>query len=260
MELIPLASGSRGNSYLIRSGKTTVLIDAGLSAKQLCMRLRDSGVEPESIDALFITHEHVDHIGGARVFSKQFAVPVFMNAACYAAACIPCKLEALQNIHLFDTGLLFEFQDIMIHPLSVSHDTSDPVCFTVSNGNISLGVITDLGKVSTLIHTHAKRLDALVLESNHDLNMLKTNTRYPEKVKQRIRSNRGHLSNIQAAEFARDIILHGKLRFLMLAHLSEQNNTVEQCTRTFTEIFTPHDIDLPFSFARQDVSGPKISL
>jgi phosphoribosyl 1,2-cyclic phosphodiesterase len=260
MELIPLASGSKGNSYLVLSGRTSILIDAGLSAKQLCLRLAISGIQPETIDAIFVTHEHADHIAGVRVFSKQFDIPVFMNAACFAAAHHHYKLEEIRNLHLFETGVSVEYQDVILHPLSVSHDTSDPICFTLDNGKTSLGIFTDLGKISTLIQTHARQLDALILESNHDPLMLKMNSRYPEKVKQRIRSNRGHLSNIQAAEFARDIILQGKLHFLMLAHLSEQNNTEEQCIRTFSDIFSPHHIDLPLSFARQDAPGPKIIL
>ncbi len=260
MYVIPLASGSKGNSYLVHAKKTTILIDAGISAKQLCIRLENIGTKPETISALFITHEHTDHISGARVFAKKYHLPVFMNTPCFESANEKYKLEEIPDIRLFDTGYLIEYQDFIIHPVSVSHDTSDPVCFSISDGKKSLGIVTDLGKVSTLIRRQAMQMDALILESNHDIRMLKMNTSYPEKVKQRIRSNRGHLSNCQAAEFARDIILNGKLRHLMLAHLSEKNNSETASKNTFSRIFRGSGIDLPFSFAKQDITGPKITL
>lgn len=260
MLIIPLASGSKGNSYLLESGHTRILVDAGLSAKQLSLRLASVDIEPSSVNAIFISHEHGDHIRGARVFSKKFRLPVYMNTACFETARVNYKLDELPDIRLFNTGHIFDYQDIMIHPLSISHDTRDPVCFSITDGKKNLGIITDLGKVSTLIHMHARRLDALILESNHDINMLKMNFRYPEKVKQRIRSNRGHLSNKQAAEFAADIIMKGKLRHLLLAHLSEENNNEKVCMEMFLQYFREKKIDLPFSFARQHTAGTRIIL
>ncbi len=253
MRVVPLASGSKGNSYYVSSGGSSILIDAGLTAKELTRRLLLSGIDPLTINALFITHEHIDHIRGARVFSRQYRIPVFMNRGCLSAANERYELDDLPDIRLFETGLSFDFQDFMIHPLSISHDTVDPVCFAIEDGKNTLGIVTDLGKVTTLVHTRAMRFDAMVLESNHDLMLLKTNPRYPEHVKQRIRSNRGHLSNEQAASFARDVILRGKLRHLLLAHLSEQNNTEELSASTFLHAFSEDRIDLPFSFAKQYV-------
>jgi phosphoribosyl 1,2-cyclic phosphodiesterase len=133
----------------------------------------------------------------------------------------------------------------------VSHDTSDPVCFSIGDGKSTLGIITDLGKVSTLVHTAAMKMDALILEANHDLMLLKRNPNYPEKIKQRIRSNRGHLSNEQSAEFARDLIKKGKLKQLVLAHLSEQNNNLTCIHETFGRIFAEAGLDLPYSCAEQ---------
>ncbi|MEA2078143.1 MAG: MBL fold metallo-hydrolase, partial [Candidatus Marinimicrobia bacterium] len=241
-------------------GKSSILIDAGLSAKQLVLRLQDVDTDASDIQAIFITHEHIDHIRGARVFAKKMGIPVFMNRGCYDAAEERYKLNEIQDIHLFETGLPFDYQDFMIHPLRITHDTLDPVCFTLDNGKHSLGIVTDLGKITTLISNHLKKLDALVLESNHDLNMLKLNTHYPEKVKQRIRSSYGHLSNTQSAEAARDVILKGKLKHLMLAHLSENNNSEKQTQKTYEHIFKDADIDFSFSFAKQHISGPKIIL
>ena len=260
MNLISLSSGSKGNSYYIRSGKTSILIDAGLSAKQLSLRLLDVDIDPSEISAIFVTHEHVDHIGGVRVFSKKMNIPVYMNHACFNAAQEKYKLNEIKDICLFDTGDIIDYQDIRVHPLSVSHDTSDPVCFTIDNGKHRAGIVTDLGKMNTLVATHMKKLDALILESNHDLGMLKTNQRYPEYVKQRIRSVHGHLSNIQSAEAARDAILNGKLKYLQLAHLSENNNTEALADKTYKTVFKEAGIDLPFTFAKQHCVADKIIL
>lgn len=251
MDITPLASGSKGNSYLVRSGSSAILIDAGLSAKQLCLRLHNAGTDAATISAVFISHEHVDHIRGVRVFAKKFGIPVYMNSACLDTATLQYHLEQIENIHLFETGQSFDHQDFIIHPFSVSHDTSDPVCFSIGDGRSTLGVITDLGKVSTLVQAAAMKMDALILEANHDLTLLKRNPNYPENVKQRIRSNRGHLSNEQSAEFARDLIIKGKLKQLILAHLSEQNNS-EACIRAaFDRIFGEAGLDLPYSCAEQ---------
>lgn len=253
MQLISLASGSKGNSYLITTGKTAVLVDAGLSAKQLALRLQEVGSDASHINAIFITHEHIDHIRGARVFAKKQGIPVFMNQGCFDAARERYKLDEIQDIHLFKTGLPFDYQDFIIHPLTVTHDTLDPVCFTINDGKYSLAIVTDLGKMNKLVSTHLRKVDALLLESNHDLDMLKNNKNYPEKIKQRIRSIHGHLSNIQSAEAARDVILHGKLKYLMLAHISENNNSEKQSKKTYLKVFKDAGIDFPFSFAKQHV-------
>ncbi|RKY55529.1 MAG: MBL fold metallo-hydrolase, partial [Candidatus Neomarinimicrobiota bacterium] len=196
-----------------------MLVDAGLSSKQLALRLLDVGSDASQINAIFITHEHIDHIRGVRVFAKRQNIPVFMNPGCFNAAREKYKLEEIQDIHLFETGVPFDYQDVRIHPMSITHDTVDPVCFTINDGKHALGIVTDLGKMNKLVSTKLRKVDALVLESNHDLDMLKNNINYPENIKQRIRSNRGHLSNVQSAEAARDIIEHGQLKQLMLAHL-----------------------------------------
>ncbi len=260
MKLISLASGSKGNSYLVYSANTRVLIDAGLSAKQLSLRLQDAGSDASEIDAIFITHEHIDHIRGARVFAKKMNIPVFMNQGCFDAAKERYKLDEIYDIRLFETGLVFDFQDIAIHPLRISHDTADPVCFTIDDGKHTLGIVTDLGKMNKLVSTNLRKLDALILESNHDLHMLKVNPNYPESIKQRIRSVHGHLSNTQSAEAARNVILHGKLKHLLLAHLSENNNSEKQTEKTYKGIFKKAGIDFPFSFAKQHIITEKIIL
>ena len=251
MKLISLASGSKGNAYYIRSGKTSILVDAGLSAKQLFLRLQNVDIDVSGISAIFVTHEHVDHIGGVRVFAKRLTIPVYLNHACFEAAQERYKLNEITDINLFNTGDIIDYQDISLHPLSVSHDTSDPVCFTIDDGKQQAGIVTDLGKMNTLVSTKMRKVDSLILESNHDLQMLKTNPHYPEYVKQRIRSVHGHLSNTQSAEAAVEIIRNGRLKHLMLAHLSEKNNSESIAKATYDKIFKEAGIDLPFTFAKQ---------
>ena len=252
MKIISLASGSKGNSYYISSGRTSMLIDAGLSAKSISLRLLSAELDANSISAIFVTHEHIDHIGGVRVFAKKMNIPVFMNSSCFNTAIERYKLNEINDIHLFETGHIIDFQDVALHPLRVSHDTSDPVCFTVDDGKHPLGIVTDLGKMNMLVSTKLRKVESLILESNHDLQMLKANTQYPEYVKQRIRSVHGHLSNTQSAEAAVEIIKNGKLKKLMLAHLSEKNNSEAQVKTTYDRIFKEAGIDLPYSFAKQN--------
>lgn len=260
MLITPLASGSKGNSFLIESASTKILVDSGLSAKQLVLKIEETGIYASDISAIFITHEHIDHIGGTRVFAKKFNIPVYMNEACYISAKERYKLDEIRDIRFFETGKLFDHQDLSIHPLRVTHDTVDPVCFSIDDGKHKIAIVTDLGKITTLISTHLKYVDALVLESNHDLNMLKSNPNYPENIKQRIRSSYGHLSNNQSAEAARDVIMNGKLKYLILAHLSENNNSEIITYKTFKSIFDDAQIDLPFSFAKQHMVTDKIIL
>ncbi|MFA6618893.1 MAG: MBL fold metallo-hydrolase [Candidatus Neomarinimicrobiota bacterium] len=260
MKITPLSSGSKGNSYLIESGKTHILIDAGLSAKQLGNRLMDADCDPSNISAIFVTHEHGDHIGGVRVFSKKFKIPVYMNIATYNAACEKHKLEQLNNFQEFKTGEAFDFQDIHIHPLKITHDTADPVCFTVNDGRHLAAIVTDLGKLNTLVSMNLRKADILVLESNHDLSMLKCNPMYPEKIKQRIRSNFGHLSNEQSAKAALEVLKQGKLKHLILAHLSENNNSETKVRQCFEKHFRAEGIDFPISFAKQHIVSDKIIL
>ena len=260
MIITPLASGSKGNSYLIESLSTKILIDAGLSAKQLALRLEDADCKPSKISAICVTHEHGDHIGGVRVFAKRFNVPVYINSACYDVAQEKYKLDEINDIRFFEAGDKINHQDLMLHAMRITHDTIDPVCFSIDDGKHSSAVVTHLGKMNTLVLTQLKKVDALILEANHDLLMLKMNINYPEKIKQRIRSNRGHLSNDQSAEAAIEIIEKGKLKHLTLAHLSENNNSEKHVLKTYRKYMDSKGIDLPFNFAKQHIISEKIIL
>jgi phosphoribosyl 1,2-cyclic phosphodiesterase len=222
-----LASGSRGNGTVLASSKTRVLIDCGLSCREICRRLATQGIAPESLSAILVTHEHSDHVSGLHVMAKKFRLPVFMNAPTHAAWQRQFKDSSGNRVHaerleLFSSGNGFSVGDIEVMPFTIPHDATDPVGFRFTAEGVRLGIATDLGFMPRNVRDHLRGCDGLILESNHDLEMLRTGP-YPWVVKQRVMSRVGHLSNEALAEFlASDY--DGGAAFLILAHLSEQNN------------------------------------
>jgi len=223
MRFCVLGSGSKGNSTYVASGETAVLIDAGFSAREIERRLRSREIDPASLSAILVTHEHGDHVRGVAVLAKRHGLPVYANAPTWEAA--GPHLSEIADFREFRTGASFQIRDLSIHPFSVSHDSADPVGFTVRDGRHTLGYCTDTGMVSRLMRHHLSSCNALVLESNHDLEMLR-NSHYPPQIQQRIRSNRGHLANPEAVALL-DEVLHDALRHVVLAHLSDTNNRQE---------------------------------
>ncbi len=220
MRFCVLGSGSKGNATFVESGQTRLLIDAGFSGKEIERRLAEIGVGAETLSAILITHEHGDHIKGAAILSRRFRLPVFVNNQTLAAA--GSVLDNLQQCHAFVTGETFVFQDFQIHPFAISHDAADPVGFLLSNGLVFLGYCTDTGLVSKLMQHRLSNCHGLVLEANHDPELLR-NGPYPPALQQRVRGKTGHLANVEAAVFLRDI-LHDGLEHVVLSHLSETNN------------------------------------
>ncbi len=214
-----LASGSRGNALLISSGSTHLLIDAGLSARELCRRLAMAGVAPESLAAVLVTHEHIDHVRGLGPLSRRYQVPVHLH---HASAAV---LEAAQRpalIHEFDTGAELTIGDLGVRVFPVTHDARAAVGFTVSGAFGKVGVATDLGIATRLVAEELRGCRSLVLESNHDEALLRDGP-YPWPLKQRIRGNHGHLSNRDCAALLETLCWAG-LETVCLAHLSETNN------------------------------------
>ncbi len=216
-----LGSGSRGNSVFVESGKTSILIDAGFSGKVVESRLHSIGRNLQDIRALCLTHEHNDHINGAGVISRKYKIPTYANPGTFTAG--EKRLGTLFARKEFETGDQLEVDDLMIRSFRISHDTADPVGFVVSDGKSSVGYCTDTGKVSHLMARRLRGCNALVLEFNHNLEMLR-NGPYPLSLQQRVRSNMGHLSNEDAAACLADLI-GTHLHIAVLAHLSETNNT-----------------------------------
>lgn len=234
MRFCVLGGGSKGNATYVEAGRTRLLIDAGFSGKEIERRLAEIGVEAASLSAILITHEHIDHIRGAAVLSRRYRLPLFANPATFRAA--GRELSKPAASHEFETGVSFIFGDFQLHPFSVSHDAADPVGFLLKAGGRMLGHCTDTGVVSRLIRHRLAGCHGLVLECNHDLEMLK-NGPYPPALQQRIRSQNGHLANREAVELLREL-LHEGLRHVVLSHISETNNSaaiVEATVRRLRE-------------------------
>jgi phosphoribosyl 1,2-cyclic phosphodiesterase len=227
MRFSVLGSGSRGNSVYIESGETAILIDAGFSGKEIETRLQSIGRNLSNVRALCITHEHNDHIRGAGVISRRCKIPTYINGGTLAAG--EKRMGKLFAKKEFETGELLQIGDLQVRSFRISHDTADPVGYVVSDGKRSVGYCTDTGKVSHLIGQRLAECNGLILEFNHNLQMLKEGP-YPLPLQQRVRSSRGHLSNEDAAEFLAGLI-GDHLHTAVLAHLSETNNTPELARR-----------------------------
>jgi len=219
MKVCLLASGSKGNALYIETGDTRLLVDAGLSARELQHRLAVIGVDPASVHAIVISHEHNDHIRGAGTLSRRFHIPVLTS---HIAARQLRSLIGKTEQTDFSAGDEFAFRDLLIEPFPISHDAADPVGFVVESREGRVGVATDLGIVTRLVQARLAGCRVLVLESNHDEAMLQ-NGPYPWHLKQRIKSRQGHLSNNDSAQLL-DELLHEGLEGVLLAHLSETNN------------------------------------
>lgn len=219
MKICSLASGSKGNCLYLETGDTAVLVDAGLSLREITNRLSQSGIEPDSIHAVLVTHEHIDHIRSAGAFSRRYKVPVLLSyATSQAAQRYLSKSELLE----FEAGYSFVFRDLLVDPFPVTHDCSDPVGFVIESRNGRFGTATDLGAVTRLVREKLAGCRGLNLESNHDPDML-LNGPYPWDLKQRIKSRHGHLSNQDSLELLTDLA-HAGLEAVVMAHLSEVNN------------------------------------
>lgn len=219
MRVCLLASGSKGNSLFIKSGESRILIDAGLSGRQLESRLANIGEDPANLDAILVTHEHRDHVTAVGPLARRYKLPVYITAQTHAAMPNPGRLEQLTE---FAVGDRFNLRDFEIAPFPITHDASEPVGFLLETPEGRIGVATDLGIATRLVADQLKQCRVLILESNHDENMLRDGP-YPWHLKQRIRSNHGHLSNVAAGELL-DRLLWDGLEAVFLAHLSETNN------------------------------------
>ena len=286
-----LASGSKGNSTVVTGGRTRILVDAGLSCRELFRRMRLAGEDPETLDAIVITHEHSDHINGLAVTARKLGIPVYFTEGTYRAwmrwltprrqmtyaqwleqcrkqaaerqaeadiaqcdagveadpddaalltesaavdsaqpgltrAAVPAKDPTwLPSVKYFQAGQPFEIGDIAISPFTIPHDAADPVGFVFRAEGVRLGLATDLGYIPPNVKAQLKSLDLLLIESNHDLEMLRDGP-YPWSVKQRVLSRVGHLSNDAAAEFLENEY-DGQAAYVILGHLSESNNLPE---------------------------------
>jgi phosphoribosyl 1,2-cyclic phosphodiesterase len=226
-----VASGSSGNCAVWQSGKTAVLIDLGVSVRALNQALRRIDMEISDLSAVLLTHEHTDHIKGLATFVKKYELPVYASFG--TAAAILQKLpQAKKNLRMFAGGEEFSIGQLHVQSVPISHDAAEPVAYRIDGGGHQLGYVTDTGFLSETVRQTICGCDTVVLESNHDVDMLKHGP-YPVYLQQRIRGKLGHLSNEACAVGALEAVKNGAKR-LVLAHLSDKNNnplTALRCTQ-----------------------------
>ena len=221
--LTVLGSGSSGNSVLLSRGDNGILIDAGFSRKEILYRLNKSGISADIIKAIIITHEHTDHVKGARVLANHLDIPTYTTYD--TAQYLMDKDRIGKKKVVFDAGSPFSIADFDVQPFRVSHDAIDPVGFIVSSNGVKVGFAMDLGHLDRLTKCRLKGCDAIILESNHDVKLLKTSKR-PLRLIRRIAGNFGHLSNDVAISSLHELLTESS-RFLFLGHLSGECNRVD---------------------------------
>jgi phosphoribosyl 1,2-cyclic phosphodiesterase len=226
--LTMLGSGSAGNCALVSTKHCRILIDGGLSARQIVTRLEQCGVALKHLDGVLLTHEHGDHVCGLEVLCRKFAIPIYCNAQ--TADAIRCDyLAEHRNWRIFRTGAEFTICDILVQTFPVPHDAVEPVGYAFHAGHRGLGFITDLGYPTKMLVERLREVHTLVIETNHDEKLLQNDPHRPWPVKQRIMSRHGHLSNAAAASVIEQL-LPGKIERVVLGHLSRDCNTPELAT------------------------------
>ncbi len=227
MRICSIASGSSGNCIYVGSEATHLLVDVGISGKRTETGLHGLGLTMKDIDGILITHEHADHIAGLGVLGRKYGVPIYATAGTIAA------LKENPSIGELPEGLFCQvradekvvIKDLTCNPLRISHDAAEPVAYRISHGKKKVGIVTDLGNYNDYTVESLRGMDALLLEANHDVNMLQVGP-YPYYLKQRILGDKGHLSNERAGQLL-CALLHDDLQAVMLGHLSKENNLPE---------------------------------
>lgn len=226
MKVCVLSSGSKGNTTYIETNQAKILIDAGNSSKYILEKLTSLNVNPSDLDAILITHIHVDHVKGLPVLLKRINPCVYMTEKMYP------YLDYIENYHLIDTET-FDIKDIHVEVIHTSHDTEDSLGYIINNEDKSLVYITDTGYINRKYFDLLSNRNLYIIESNHDVEML-NNGKYPFELRQRILSDKGHLSNYDSAKYLAKFI-GDKTKYILLAHLSEENNTEELAYKTLTD-------------------------
>jgi len=240
IEICTLASGSKGNCVLIKNESTKILIDLGICIKKLEQSLLENSSTGTEIDACLITHEHIDHVRGLKKFSDKYDKPVYAHQYCINVLKNKAELKACHVANFDLKG--FRVGDLYIEPFQISHDSVFAVGYRISDESSSIVYATDMGCISDTFLTIAKESDLVLIESNHDIDMLK-HGRYPAHIKRRILSNYGHLSNAACAN-AIEYLLEAKPRKFILAHISEENNLYELAKSTTKQSLRQHGYDM----------------
>jgi phosphoribosyl 1,2-cyclic phosphodiesterase len=248
IEICALASGSNGNCYYIGNHEDAVLVDAGLSYKQLINRMESKSLDPKKIRAVFITHEHGDHIRGVRVLGKKLDIPVYMSKGTFLSAFRTWKPISYLPV---ENNIPVTIGHFAVFPVLKNHDAAEPVSYRIEVEGKSVGVFTDIGSPCDNVRHHLSQCHALFLETNYDVKMLKDGP-YPYYLKVRIDSAVGHLSNIQAFELLKEHA-HPDLRCVFLSHLSAENNRPELAFEEFRPFLEKIDVILTDRFAAAEI-------
>ncbi len=232
-----IGSGSSGNGTLVSFPSALFLIDCGFTLKQSWARLNKAGVDPEQLSALLVTHEHSDHVGGVATLANRFRIPVYASYG--TAKRLRSKNLSADLLNCFDAGSTFAVDGVDIRPVAVPHDARQPTQFVLADGSQRIGVITDIGHVTPHVVAEFSGLSQLIMESNHDPQMLRDGS-YPPRLKARVGGDFGHLSNTQAVEFL-ESVLHPGLARVVVGHVSEQNNS-------------PHHLEAAFARLRDSIA------
>lgn len=257
LTLLPLYSGSSGNAVYVGSDKTGVLVDAGLSGRTIERALAMHAIAPAQLRGILITHEHSDHIKGAGILSRKYDLPVYANERTWVAMQDKLGVVSSKNQRVFDSDADFYIRDLGVTPFHLPHDAAEPVGYCFTCGGLRVGVATDLGHVSKATLDAIGGCEALLLESNHDVDMLMC-SRYPYELKRRIRGKRGHLSNEDAGEALIELCKRS-LKRVFLGHLSQENNMEHLAMATVSGILQSAGVEigtqLELSMAHRDRSA-----
>jgi len=246
-----IASGSSGNVTLIGDGGHNILIDCGITCKRINEGLKEEGLSLSDIEAVLVTHEHIDHVAAVGVIARKYKIPIYATQGTISG------IRSLRSLGDYDSSLFvpikadvpFSVGDMNVKPLSIFHDSNEPVCFRVESSGKSFAIVTDLGEYNDYLMENLTGLDGILLEANHDVRMLEVGP-YPYPLKRRILGKYGHLSNESSGRLLAQI-LHDDIKYIMLGHLSKENNTVDLARlEVETEIaladneYRPEDFDI----------------
>ena len=265
MEFCSIASGSSGNCTYVGTDHASILVDAGISAKRIILGLQEIDRRMEEIDAILVTHEHIDHIRGLGVLSRKYSIPMYMTAGTmqYIRSYASLGMMDYSLMHKIQEDQMFSIKDLKILPFRISHDAAQPVGYRFECGSAAAAVATDMGCWNQYTVDHLKNLNGILLESNHDVNMLETGP-YPYPLKRRILGDHGHLSNENAGKLLCRI-LNDDMKGILLGHLSKENNIPELAYITVTGEITMgdnpyHSDDFRVEVAARDHRSPVITL
>ena len=262
LKFCSLYSGSSGNCLFVSSNNTKLLVDCGTSCKKIVDGLQSINCSIDDIDAILITHEHSDHIQGLNAITKKFNIPIFANAETWDAILKQKENVFQNNINYFKNDEDFTLNDLTVHPFSTPHDAANPCGFNIHNGKKKISIATDLGHVTDNLLSNLEKSSFILLESNYEPEMLSA-SKYPFKLKERIKGPHGHISNENAGDVISKLMAKKDLKHVMLGHLSKENNFPELAYRTVAEELMHNNLDLntiSISIASRNTPGKIINI